>query len=440
MVSSTVKEVKLPLSIRFKPKLAPTLLAGLLWVAVPLSGPAIAAPAPAVEALQQEAIRQNPQVRGARERFEAARARVGGKGLRPDPMVEAGAMSLWGLMGPQVSVSQTFPLGGKLTTERQMAEAEVAVAEQQYRTVMNELKAEIRRTYYDLYFYQQAAAIVERNKQVLTQMGKIANARYAVGQGKQSDVVRTNTQLAETLHEAVVIRQQRESASVKLMGLLNRKLEVGHIHPAEKAVPTPATVPFTTAPSELLAAAEASNPAILEARADVVAAEAALASARTIATPDVTAKLGVGQSYMGMGWQTVVSGMVGANVPMASRKREEAAVAAAEADLASRRSALENRRREVSVGLQQSLTHIRHLEEQVRLFTKGVLPQARQALQSELSNYQVGRSDFDAVLAAQMNLFRYERDYHQAIADYQKMLADIEALTAQGVPAGEETR
>jgi outer membrane protein TolC len=350
-------------------------------------------------------------------------------------MVEAGVMSLWGLMGPQLTVVQTFPLGGKLDTERRMAETEVVVAYQAYRTALNELLAEVRATYFDLFFYQQAAGIVERNKQLLTQMNKIATARYAVGQGKQSDVLRTNTQLAEMLHEAVVVRQQREAASAKLMGLLNRTVDVGHIHATEGAIPTPSTAPFNRAATAVAAAAERQNPRILQAQAELAAGEAALAAAQTIATPDVTARLGVAQSYMGMGWQTVVSGMVGTNIPLQSRPREDAAVAAANAELAARRSTLENERRAVHSAVQQTLTHVRHLDEQVKLYAKGLLPQARQALQSELSNYQVGRSDFDAVLSAQMNLYRYERDYQQAIADYQKMLAELNALTAEGLPA-----
>lgn len=429
------------MAFRFPHRLARALLAGVIWA----SAPALALGAresdmpAALDPLLAEATRENPRVKEAQARYQAARARALGQGLRPDPMVEAGVMNLWGLMGPQLTVSQTFPLGGKLDRDRQLAEAEVALAYQEYRAALNGLLAEVRQSYFDLYFYQQAAAIVERNKQVLTQMSKIANARYALGQGKQSDVLRTQTQLAEMLHEAVVVRQQRESASVKLMGLLNRRLEVGHIHPTEQAIPTPVTAPLKRKPAELVAAAEAGNPEVLRARSAIAQAEAALASSRTIGTPDLTTRLGVARSYMDMGWQTVVTGMVGANLPLSSRQREAAAVAGGEAELAARRAALEDTRREVVTGLQQALTHVRHLEEQVRLFDRGVLPQARQALQSELSNYQVGRSDFDAVLAAQMNLYRYERDYQQAIADYQKMLAEIAALTGEGLPEAQET-
>ena len=127
--------------------------------ATPPAGPAKARVGPSLGSLLKEAAERHPGVRQAKERYEAARARVSGQGVRPDPMVEAGAMSLVGLMGPQLSVSQTFPLGGKLEAERQMAESEVAVAYQAYRTTLNEVLAQVRSAYYDLYYFQQAAAI-----------------------------------------------------------------------------------------------------------------------------------------------------------------------------------------------------------------------------------------------------------------------------------------
>lgn len=424
----------------WKPLVAQGSLVAVLVVGWP-SGLADAAtrpvPMPAVEAMVKEALEQNPSVREARQRYLSASARVGGQGLRPDPMLEGGVMSLLGFMGPQVSVSQTFPLGGKLAAERAMASAETAVAFQEYRMVVNDLQAEVGRTFYDLYALQQAALAVEKNKQLLGQMNKLASSRYAVGQGKQSDVVRASMQLAEMLHEAVMVRQQLESTSVKLMGLLNKTVPAGHVHGG--AIATPTTPPVVRTPADLMATAMQRNPGILKVRAELVVGQAALVAARAIATPDVTTKVGLGQAYMGMGWQTVVSGMVGTNLPIGSRTRADAAVKAAEAEVTGRQAAVERRQREVEVGLQQALSHIRHLTEQVRLYQNGLLPQARLAIQSELGNYQVGRSDFDAVLAAQMNLYRNERDYHQALADYRKMLVEIEAFTAEGVPTTEET-
>lgn len=396
--------------------------------------PAASKPAPALEALLKEAAERHPGVHAAHARYQAARARVGGEGLRPDPMVEAGVMSLIGLMGPQLTVAQTFPLGGKLELARAQAEREAEVAKFTYMAALNDLAAQVKTTYYALYAAQQGALIVERNKVLIQQMGRIAGARYAVGQGKQADVVRTQSQLAEMLHEAVLVRQARERASVTLMGLLNRSAATTHVHAFEGELTVP---PVKTATEQTLEAAlaeaEAHNPEIAMARAEVAVAEAALAAAHAIAVPDLTARVGVAQSYMDMGWRPVVTAMVGTNVPLESRKREEAATAAAVAELAARLSTLDDRRRAVRVGLVEALTHVRHLEEQADLYAKGLLPQSRQALASELANYQVGRSDFDAVIAAQMSLFRYEREERVAIADYHTMRAEIDRLTGRAL-------
>jgi outer membrane protein TolC len=55
---------------------------------------------------------RNPGLAAAQQRGEAARARIAGSGLLPDPMVEASLMSVSRLMGPQLTVGLTVRLGG----------------------------------------------------------------------------------------------------------------------------------------------------------------------------------------------------------------------------------------------------------------------------------------------------------------------------------------
>lgn len=386
--------------------------------------------------LLNEAATQSPGLLAARQRFMAARERVAGEGLRPDPMVEAGVMSLIGFMGPQLTVGQTFPLGAKLDLARRQAELEAEVARHQANGELNALLSQVKQVYFDLAYFQRSAAIVERNKLLVQQLGKIAGAKYSVGQGKQSDVVRTNTELADMLQEALLVRQQREGATARLLGLVNRRVSPAPIQVIDAELPRPPARPVVgRSLTEAIAMAESQNPDIAMAKAELTAAENALALARTIGTPDVTARLGVSRSYMDMGWQTALTGMVGTNLPFESGKREAAAVAAAEADVAARQSTLDERRRQIAARIAEVLSHLRHYEEQVALYARGILPQSRQALQSELVNYQVNKSDFDAVLSAHLALLRYEREEHEAMAEYQKMLAELEMLTGSELAA-----
>jgi outer membrane protein TolC len=381
---------------------------------------------------------RNPGLAAERQRAEAARARVEGSGLLPDPMVEASLMSVTRLMGPQLTVGQTLPLGGKLAIERRMAAQEAALAALTYREALNAAIAEAKQAYHELAYTQTAAAVLERRKATLEAMAKVATAKYAVGGGRQTDALKATSEVAELLHARTELDRERDIAHATLYGLLNRSLADGHGgHPIVAApLITPARRPDT---ATLMVRAERDNPTLALARAELALAELRLEQAKTIATPDVTARLGVGQAFMGtMGGETAVSAMVGANLPYWNgRRREQAAVTAAEAEIAARKAELEARRRQVQVGIRQALAQLTHLDEQARLFGAGLMPQGRQVLQSELTAYQVNRGGFDAVIAAQNTLFDYETGRARAIADHQKTLAELERLTGQEVPAQE---
>jgi hypothetical protein len=70
---------------------------------------------------------------------------------------------------------------------------------------------------------------------------------------------------------------------------------------------------------------------------------------------------------------------------------------------------------------------VQRLERQVDLYESGILPQARLQAQSTLSAYTVNRTEFAGLLESHIRLHRYELDYHQALTDYGKSLADLEA-------------
>ncbi len=397
---------------------------------------------PELARLLEDARRRSPAIEAARLRWQASRARVAGEGLPPDPMLSVGAMNLLGLQGPQVTASQAFPLGGKLALAREAAEREAEVARWGYLTALNRVAADVKVAYYELYYLHHAAATVARTRDLMARMSRIATTRYAVGQGKQGDPLRANVQVSEMLQEGIAVRQQADAAAARLRGLLDRTgVAEPHTAIAAAAVTFSAALPPAPALADVFTAVEARNPELGEARAMVAAAETALASAGTIATPDLSAQVGIGRAYMDMGWMTALSGMVGVSVPFPyAQARRDAAVEAGRADVAARRAALDDRRREARVRAEEVVTQLRRRAEQLRLYQHGILPQARQALQAELANYQTNRSDFDAWLAAQVSLYRYERESHEAFAEYHKMRAELDALTGASADQPEDVR
>ena len=92
-------------------------------------------------------------------------------------------------------------------------------------------------------------------------------------------------------------------------------------------------------------------------------------------------------------------------------------------------------RNEVAAMVAGMAAMVQRLERQVALYDSGILPQARLQAQSALSAYTVNRIEFAGLLESHIRLHRYELDYHQALTDYEKNLALLEA--AVGARVGE---
>ena len=67
------------------------------------------------------------------------------------------------------------------------------------------------------------------------------------------------------------------------------------------------------------------------------------------------------------------------------------------------------------------------LERKIELYRTGIIPQSRLQIDTALSAYMVNKADFMTLLDSRMRLYRYELDYHDALTEYEKSLAALEA-------------
>ena len=75
-----------------------------------------------------------------------------------------------------------------------------------------------------------------------------------------------------------------------------------------------------------------------------------------------------------------------------------------------------------------AIADLESLEERIKLFEEGLLPQAVQNLNSTLASYQVNEIDFINVIDAQDLLFKIETNLYKLKTDYLKQIADLEFL------------
>jgi outer membrane protein, heavy metal efflux system len=127
--------------------------------------------------------------------------------------------------------------------------------------------------------------------------------------------------------------------------------------------------------------------------------------------------------------------MVGFSVPVFAgrrqlRMRDEAAAMErmASAELGAASAAVAARVIELVAGLERDRTL-------VVLYRTEVLPQAEANVSSALSSYRVGRVDFMTLLDAQMTLNSYRQELYALLADYGRLVSDLEATVGRELPA-----
>lgn len=209
---------------------------------VACSGPLLAAearrePIP-VHVFIEEALRSNPGLRAARERWEAASERPAKVRALPDPKLSVSKMaeSLETRAGPidgKLSVSQGIPFYRKRALRGEAAERGAEVANQAYRSEELRLRAQVVRAYYDLYYLRRAVEVLREQVDLFRHFARVAEKKYAVGKGPQAMVFRAQAELSRMQNEVVTAEQEVVSTAARLNSLLDRKpwTEIGPLEP-----------------------------------------------------------------------------------------------------------------------------------------------------------------------------------------------------------------
>lgn len=360
-----------------------------------------------------EARSANPRMQAAQALARAAEARVPGARVPPDPQIQLGFMnrslSNFRPMDPlgmtQLQVMQMVPVAGKLRLAGRVAQSQADATQFRAADVRWEVRARVAEAFYDLYATDQRLIIAQETLRLLQDIASIANSMYEVGEGRQTDVLRAQVEIARMSEDITRMRAMRTAAAARLNALLNRSATSVVESPALPAFPTQAP-----AVDSLIARALLTRPMIRAGLQDLAAAENATSLARREIWPDLQVGFQYGQRGAATGTERMGSLMIGASVPIFAnsrqlRMRDEAGAmqAMALADLDAMRADTRGRISETVA----SLTRAQNL---AALYRGTIIPQAEATVSSALAAYRVGQVDFLTLLDNRMavNQFRQE--------------------------------
>ena len=396
------------------------------------ASPLASSPTRVLKALIAELEERNPELSATRREVDVRLAGIAPAGAPPDPTITAGYMS--GFLRPpffpsadtpnafrQFGVSQELPYPGKLSLRTSVAKTEADVARWNVEDVRLRLIADLKMAYVEYVLVDRSLAIVERSRTTLDQFRQIAEARYSVGKATQQDVFNAQLQQSILIERRAGLARQK----ISLQAAINRFVY--------RASDTPIAVEdqidvqaVTDSVDALQARANDRYPALKRDQEGINRQQQALALAKRERLPDFTVNLTT-QKFVGdMPWMYGVDVMV--TVPIFWQRKQQPLVAQAAALLEVASHMRENTQSDAAARVAQNFAGITSSLHLMTLYSDSVLPQARLALESSLSAYQVGTVDFLTVLTNFNAVLNYEIGYEEQQAQYRLALAALEPL------------
>lgn len=405
-----------------------------------------AAPAPAesrsvlqdvtpLNRLVTEALQNNPEIQAARKEWEAARQGISPAGALDDPMLEAGIVNLpvesrrfdrEGMTMKMIGIAQKFPYPGKRGLRQDMASKSAESLAYGYQETVNRIVKEVKLAYFDLSLVAESQRLVEKNKTVLEQLLKVAEARYAVGQGSQADVLKAQTQVLKMTDELIQLDRERSMIEAELGRALG--------HSTDHAGLTPETPRLRETALQFDALRETAlrdHPQLRALQSAIARNEKAVELAKKDYYPDFDVRFQYGQRDKlsgGIKQEDMATFTVAINLPLWREAKLDPRIAEAGAMRQQAIHLHQARQNEISAQLHHQVVAAEQNLKSARLYENGILPQARLTVEAGVAAYRVNRVDLMTLLDSQMTVFNYEISHATALVNYDKALAEIDFL------------
>lgn len=388
--------------------------------------------------LVTEARRSHPTLVAARRNARAQHEVPARAGSLPDPTllvsgsnlrIDDPSLSGSPMSGIVVGIQQGIPFPGKLGDREEVARSAAQVLDADVEATEVQIALGVEHAYWALFYAERALSLTKESERVLNTLANAVHARFAVGEAAQQDALQ-----AEVAHsELRSLVQEQEQAVRVAQRKLNRT--VGRA-PTRPTPPTQAPANAIQAKREALVAELLTrNPALRTANRRVALAARQLEEARYDRLPD----LGLGVSYrfraeapgdMSRG-ADMISATLSVSLPVFMGGKQQARVRESALKLQAAQATRDDLALEITTSLHSMIDQLERLDAELHLYDEELLPEADQALDASIEDYQVGRVEFVSVLQNWRTQLRLMVAQQRLIAERAQTRASIRALVGE---------
>lgn len=388
------------------------------------------------------AVSENPGLAEMQARFRAMSEIPSQMGTLPDPVLSFGAMNFptdsfdrdqEPMTQLQVGISQAFPFPGKLNLREEAAEFDAQAAFYTADEMRLMLIANVQQKWWQIFYLDRAIDTIRSNQVLLKQFIDVAKTKYETGKGLQQDVLLAQLEQSKLIDKNIQIQALRSNQAILLNTMMNLRAN------AEVSLPRTVNKSLPTILNEhrLYQLAAIHRPIIKQREQTVAASESRLDLAKRNEYPDFNVAVNYGNRSgnnpmpMSGSRSDFVSVMVGIKVPLYSGRKQSKAIRQKSSELEKNHYAVLDEKGRVSAEISTAVIDYRRAGEQMSLFGSGIVPQARQTVQSMLAGYQVSKVDFLNLVRSQITLLNYELQYWKSLSEAKQALAKIQAAVGE---------
>ncbi|PYV95115.1 MAG: TolC family protein, partial [Acidobacteria bacterium] len=187
-------------------------------------------------------------------------------------------------------------------------------------------------------------------------------------------------------------------------------------------------LPYTA--TELLQRAREQNPDVRSKSASIRQQETQVELAHKNFRPDFN----VQYTYQHTASQFPDYYMATFGIRLPNRGRQSAELAEAQENQERARREMDAESQRVLAEVQQHYVRAKTLEERLKIYSDGLVPQSEATFRSALSAYQSNRQDFESLLSSFLDVLNLDMEYRSELVEHESALAELERLAGVNVP------
>ncbi|MEN8801284.1 MAG: TolC family protein [Thiogranum sp.] len=353
------------------------------------------------------ALEADPSVIASQSRALALQEQAVADGQLPDPKLTVG---VWNVplddfsMKKEASsqfrtgIKQAFPRGQTLHYRQKHTEWLGKVEQAQTKFAEQEIRRDVRQTFLELYYQNQASQVIDRSRKLFKQLVDITRAHYASGRVSQQDVLQAQLELSRLEDRATKINAQSDVQQAQLSRWIG------------EAAWQPVATVFPELPEPqsraTLRATLAQHPAIESASARVEANQQMVKAAREQYKPGIDVGLEYrkrfGDNTDGSDRPDMMAAMVTLDIPLFTEKRQDRRLAASQQQTEAAIQTREQKLREMQRLLDSDYARWQRLGEQETLYRDHLLRESTENAEAALLSYQSGINEFNTLMRARI--------------------------------------